>query len=186
MCGRYLFYDDKNEKIRRLIALAEAVLDPVTFSSLALHEVFPKNHALISVYDEKRDKYHAEVMQWGWHYTGRMVINARSETFLTSRYFRDAKPCAVLCCGYYEWSEDHRKYYFSRAGEALYLAGLYHREQDADVYTILTEEATGRQAEIHHRQPLVLSYEKAQAWCHDIRVPVHAYSLQERSCTLSE
>jgi putative SOS response-associated peptidase YedK len=122
-------------------------------------------------------------MKWGWPLGAKLVINTRVETYQTSKFYRDALPCAVLCSGYYEWSKDHHKYYFSLADEAMYLASLYHMENNVPVFTIMTEPAVGRQLEIHNRQPIVLPYEKAQAWCASRNIPVQSYSLPDRICS---
>ena len=186
MCGRYLFYDEKNQKIRRLIQIAETVLDPVVFSSVSLHDVYPSAHAFSGIYDPRASSFHSTIMKWGMTLKQKDVINARSETFRTSPFFAETKPCVLLCSGYYEWSKEHQKYYFSLEHDAMYLAGLYTFDGKENVYTILTEEACGKQAEIHPRQPIVLNEKNAQEWCADIRFPVHEHSIAERLQTKSE
>lgn len=187
MCGRYLFFDEKNQKIRRLIQIAESTLDPIVFATVSLHEVTPGSHAFAGIYDRPNGKFHSVIMKWGMPLKNRLVINARQETFRDSPFFNQSRPCVLLCCGYYEWSRDHRKYYFSLKDDAMYLAGLYHPYEKENVYTILTENATGEQALIHPRQPIVLSYEKAQEWCASpLSFPVHDFSIQNRLQSLSE
>lgn len=181
MCGRYLFFDGKNRKIHQLIEQAEKKLPPETFSSLSLHEVFPKDYVFTGIYDEKNHRFRSAVMQWGFALKAKTVVNARIETFRMSSFYADTKPCVILCSGYYEWSKEKTKYLFTRRDESMYLAGLYHFENHHPVFVILTEEAVGSCAEIHHREPIVLTYEKAQAWCQDITMPVQSFSIHERN-----
>ena len=80
MCGRY-FIDIKDTNIK--IWLNENNND------VKANEVFPTNKGLVLTYDEK---IIAKAIPWGfkkWDNKGH-VINARSETIATNRFFKHA------------------------------------------------------------------------------------------------
>ena len=166
MCGRYLFYDDKNETLKRLIEAARKKLPADRFAQVSLYEVFPGQSAFAGIYDPQRG-FRTEVMQWGYRSaSGRGVINARSETALSASFFAGSSRCAVPASGYYEWSASpHRKYYFTTKNPPLYLAGLWKSDNGSSRFVILTQEAAGEQRRIHTRMPLVLDAATAHDWC---------------------
>ncbi len=172
MCGRYLFYDSRNEKIKELIRAAEKSLPAEQFSSISLFEVFPSQNIFSGIYDDAEKKYKTVVMKWGL--TGiqnRSIINCRSESFTTSRFFKGCRPCAIPACGYYEWSRNPScKYYFTTEKQPLYLAGCWRIEKLDNqtlqmVCAILTEPAGMPQSSIHSRQPIIFDSEYAHEWC---------------------
>ena len=105
------------------------------------------------------------------------MFNARSETLRESRAF--ARPfaerrCVVPISGFYEWSKDggRKLPYYIRARDraGLLLAGLWDRWTDResgevhDSFTIVTTAASPGLAFVHHRQPVMLSSERARGW----------------------
>lgn len=182
MCGRYLYFDGHNPIIAGFIDTAKEKLSREVFNQISLFEIFPSANVFAGIYD---DRFHSIIMRWGLHLNKKLVINARSESYKQSAFFHDTKPCVLLCSGYYEWSKmPKEKYYFSLADEKpMYLAGIYRKEQEEFRFAILTEEASGNCALIHHREPVVLTKEKAQAYCKEVTLPVQNYSIHERVIT---
>lgn len=100
--------------------------------------------------------------------------NARVETALTKRTYADAarsQRAIIPATGYYEWTRDHRPYYFqSRDGSPLAIAGLYSwwRRDDHSPWlltaTILTTQAEGGAALVHDRMPLLITDTNADEW----------------------
>jgi putative SOS response-associated peptidase YedK len=104
-------------------------------------------------------------------------INARSETAMTSRAFREAfesRRCAVPADGFFEWlgaKEARRPVWFHPPdGQVLLFAGLYESWQDRTTqgwmrsFTILTTEANETVAPVHDRMPVILSRDKMDEW----------------------
>lgn len=182
MCGRYLYFDGHNPVIADFIATAKDKLPAETFEQISLFEVFPDAKVFAGIYD---DHFHSLIMRWGLKLNRKSVINARVETVKTSPFFAGALPCVLLCSGYYEWSKETKeKYYFSLSNdEPMYLAGVYRKEEGELRFAVLTEEAIGNCALVHHRQPIVLTKENAQAYCRDSALPVQSYSIHERMIT---
>ncbi len=166
MCGRYLFYDDKNEDIKELMEAAEKNLPGKEFEELSFFEVFPDQKILAEIYDPRKGIFIHTVMRWGYTGKSKLIINARSETANDSAFFSGSHRAVIPACGYYEWSKTpRRKYYFTASNTPLYLACLCRREKDGLRAVILTEEAKEPQKLIHDRQPVVFSLESARRWC---------------------
>lgn len=131
------------------------------FEQISLFEVFPGQRAFTVVSD--REKMKLVPMLWG--YTGKsLVINARSETAFSNSFFAESGRCVIPCSGYYEWSKQKKKYYFSVDGTA-YLGALYRREADGYHFVILTEDACAPMHTVHPRMPVLFTREDAVKWC---------------------
>jgi len=123
--------------------------------------------------------------------SGVRMINARSETLLTSRAFAPAarsRRCLVPARGWYEWQaspvtkdakgKPRKQPFFIESGseETIAFAGLYEFWRDPGVesgddpsawlttFTIITTAADPGLDRIHDRQPLVLEREDWAAW----------------------
>ena len=163
MCGRYLFEDITTDA---LLKAAKKKYDEETLNQIAVSEVYPSCKAFVSFQDPKDHKLKSTVMYWGYDLNGKAVINARSETALSSNYFSKSLPCAVPAGGYYEWNEKKERYLFRCETVPFYFGGLciYDEKIQMYRYVILTEEAKGDCALIHHRQPVIFSRENAKKW----------------------
>jgi putative SOS response-associated peptidase YedK len=166
MCGRYLFLNGKNNKLQELAYLAEEKLDRETFEKISLNEVFPGSLCFAGIYDRSGGKHKTVLMNWGYPSSRKLIINARSETCFSSPFFSGSVPCVIPATAYYEWTPQKQRYEFTTGEDVFYMAALCRREKDGLLHhVILTEEASGPSAAIHHRQPVIFSYEKAKAWC---------------------
>lgn len=166
MCGRYLFLIEKNERLKELARLAEERLPKDVFEKLSLFEVYPGCLSLAGVYDPAKSRTVTRTMKWGFSsWNAKLIINARSETCFTSDFFKGARPCVLPASAYYEWSYDRKRYVFTTDEETFYLAGICRYEDNAMHFVILTETANADTSLIHHRQPVIFTYEKAKAWC---------------------
>jgi len=113
------------------------------------------------------------------------MINARVETAASKPSFRSAfskRRCIIPVDGFYEWkapSDGTRKqpYFITRRDrEPLAFAGLWESWKDPGVAavgepstplltcSILTTEATGPMAQVHHRMPVLLGPDSWDAW----------------------
>jgi len=112
------------------------------------------------------------------------MINARVETAASKPSFRSAfskRRCIIPVDGFYEWkapSDGSRKqpYLITRRDrEPLAFAGLWESWKDPGVAagepstplltcSILTTEATGPMAQVHHRMPVLLGPDAWDAW----------------------
>ena len=102
---------------------------------------------------------------------GKRLINARSETVTQKPTFRQAfqmSRCLVPASGWYEWAGKGKPFHVQLTdARVMAFAGLYfsprQHEQRAQ-FVILTAEATGALATVHHRSPLVLPAASWQRW----------------------
>lgn len=112
----------------------------------------------------------AAAVRWGLvpHWSKSMpktpYFNARSETWREKPVFRAGKPCVIPMDGWYEW-RDKAPFLVSREdGRPLLVAGLWDRCGDVVSCTILTTDAVGHLADLHHRMPRVLGDGEVAAW----------------------
>ena len=98
--------------------------------------------------DAQRETLAASV-RWGLvpHWSKSMpktpYFNARAETWREKPVFRDGEPCVVPMDGWYEWRD--KAPFFVTA-------------------TLLTTDAVGHLADLHHRMPRVLSDDEVAPW----------------------
>jgi len=126
---------------------------------------------------------HRVLLPGVWGYvtaTGRPLINVRGEQVGSGSGFRHAfaeRRCAIVTDGFYEWTKDHRPFWFHREGGGLILlAGLY---QDAGAaagvarpgatvarprFTILTTRPNHVVSAVHDRMPVVLPPDAIDDW----------------------
>lgn len=168
MCGRYLYFDQKNARIQSLMEQLKMEMEPEAFAALSLGEVFPTQPTPVCLLSETAEKLAPTPMRWGMqHPSGKgLIINARSENAPRSRMFADSlrnRRCVICSSGYYEWEKSSRKkYYFTMPNEQmLCLAGFYQLQTDGPHFVIMTQNALADLADIHHRMPVVL--DEAQA-----------------------
>ena len=112
------------------------------------------------------------------------LFNARSETVAEKPSFRAAfkrRRCLVVADGFYEWTprnRGHRPHYFTPSDAPfLAFAGLYeswtppndapraeNTPERIESCTVLTTEANGDLAGVHHRMPVILSPAEMATW----------------------
>jgi putative SOS response-associated peptidase YedK len=125
-------------------------------------------------------------MRWGlvpfWSKdasSGAKMINARSETAAEKPAFRKAlakRRCLVPADGWFEWRRDGKHsdpfYVTGPDSASLVFAGLWESWRDPKdreappliTFSVLTTDAVGGLADIHHRMPLLLTPEQWDPW----------------------
>ena len=179
MCGRYLFWDAENPDIKALIDYAEEKLPSETAAKLSRSEAVPGSLCFSSVYHN--NAMHTGIMKWGVKRNGRLVINARGETCLTSMFFYGFRPCVLPSCGYFEWDASKTKHLIKAENhKIMYLGGLYTMEEGQPVFVIVTQPASPSIEKIHDRQPLIFNHKHAKMWCRNASPSLYQYSLNQR------
>ena len=165
MCGRFYANAKTAEEI---VKIAGKTAQPALGSS---GDIFPSGMAAILLGKEHRLR--AARMLWGFpgfHGKG-LIINARAETVLERRMFRDSvehRRCVIPAKGFYEWNRDREKYFYEKEDEpVLWMAGFYNRFQDQDRFVILTTAANASVAPVHGRMPLILERKELESWVLD-------------------
>jgi putative SOS response-associated peptidase YedK len=143
-------------------------------------ELFPTNVIAVIM---REDTPCLVPMRWGLipHWAkdaaiGSKMINARVETLAEKPSFRNLLPrqrCVIPASGFYEWQGAKgakTKYYITPQDEPyLTFAGLYDHwtapnGETLTTCTIITTVADAFMSRLHHRMPVMLSMEAAQAW----------------------
>ena len=188
MCGRYYFSVDLLDGIRELVEPGDWKLE----LGLLEKDMHPGDVAPVITIREDTARGNAErgntergnesqapvflgirKMRWGFEAPGGkgLVFNARSESVLEKRMFRDSvshRRAAVPVSWFYEWNQNKEKYTFTREdGQVLFLAGFYSKYEDGDHFVILTTQANQSMAPVHSRMPLVLERDQVRDWIMD-------------------
>ena len=112
-------------------------------------------------------------MAWGFpqYQKKGLLINARAETVLERKMFRDSalhRRCIIPAKHFYEWDADKNKVTFLMEDQsAIFMAGFYNRFQDEDRFIILTTQANESVSPVHHRMPLILDRNELENWVYD-------------------
>ncbi len=176
MCGRFSL-DTTKAEIAKEFKCAEVALGYGKFN------VAPSQH--ITVVINAGEDNEAVLMRWGlipswvknldsWKSN---LINARVETIEEKPSFRDGfkkRPCLIPVSGFYEWNKNKQPYYFHQDKTLFALAGIWstwnnpETEEKLLSCTILTTEAKGAIADIHHRMPVIIPNEYYDLWLGDV------------------
>jgi putative SOS response-associated peptidase YedK len=176
VCGRYSLTGPDPSVLRERFGLADEI--PVR----ARYNVAPGDDVL-SVTTDREGAPRGELLRWGlvpyWakdpKSLGLKLINARSETMLTSGAFRDARRCLVLADGFYEWEKrpgrPRQPWWVTRADhEPFAFAGLWSSwrpRKDVEplrTVAIVTTRASETLAHVHDRMPVMLGRADEAAW----------------------
>lgn len=171
MCGRYYVDDETAQEIINIIK----DIDKKLAMTLKEHtgDVRPSQSTL--VIKKQKDALTADQMTWGFpRYDGKgLLINARSESALEKRTFKDSmqlRRCIIPAKGFYEWNKKKEKYFYERYDSpVLFMAGCYNRFQEQERFVILTTDANPSVSPVHDRMPLILEPGELESWVLDDR-----------------
>lgn len=173
MCGRYYIDDSAYSEIRKLIRQIDQN-DPYRSG-----DIHPSEPALVITGRNKgyasnpSMELAAEIMDWGFpQYDGKgLIINARAETVLQKKTFRDSvlhRRCLIPARHFYEWDPSKNKVTCYRSDSSIiYMAGFYHSFQGQNRFIIITTEANDSVKKIHGRMPLILEQDELENWIFD-------------------
>lgn len=166
MCGRYYVDDDTAREIERVVREVDEKIRRERAG-----DIYPSRSA--AVITGRKPHLSAEAMTWGFprYQKKGLLINARAETVLERKMFRDSvlhRRCIIPAKQFYEWDSDKNKVIFLRENQLiLYMAGFYNRFQDEDRFIILTTGANASVSPVHHRMPLILEEKELEEWVYD-------------------
>ena len=170
MCGRYHFSAELLDEIRDLTEQKDWKLELGVLD----RDIHPGDTApVITAAGDQGGSLRACRQKWGYPGPGGkgLVFNARSESVIEKRMFRDSvsqRRAAVPVSWFYEWNKNKEKFTFTKEGSRiLFLAGFYGRYEDGDRFVILTTQANASMAPVHSRMPLVLEREQVREWILD-------------------
>lgn len=185
MCGRFAQYRIAYEYLDKIgVQLPLPLLGGVSPEPIGRYNVPPRSN--VQLLHQEAHGIRMEPVPWGyapWWAQGKRppAINARVETAVTSKFFRDiwsAGRAIVPADGWFEWKKDEqnpkiKQPYFIRlrSGEPMFFAALGQFQrggmlepQDGDGFVIITSSSDAGMLDIHDRRPLVLAGECAARW----------------------
>jgi len=166
MCGRYYVDNETAREIEKVVRKVEAGIKLRNTG-----DVYPSQAA--PVLTGKCAALTVETMNWGFpqYQKKGLLINARAETVLERKMFRDSvlhRRCIIPAAHFYEWDAKKEKVEFQREdAPVLYMAGFYNCFQDADRFIIITTQANASVAPVHERMPLVLEQNELEDWVYE-------------------
>ena len=166
MCGRYYADDETIREIKKIVLEVDEKI-----KKSGGGDVYPSQEAVVLAAEGL--KLNAQKMRWGFPQYNRkgLLINARAETVLSRKTFRDSvlhRRCIIPAKHFYEWDAAKNKVAFSRSGsQVLYMAGFYRYFQEENHFVIITTQANASVAQVHNRMPLVLGEGELEDWVHD-------------------
>ena len=187
MCGRYYMDEETAGTIQKFAGKAAS-------ADCKLHrgEICPSQYAAVLIgknsdlsmtsvrsgtgrgsSSEKNSGLSVAEMQWGFpqYQKKGLLINARAETVLERKMFRDSvlhRRCVIPAKLFYEWDAKKNKVSFQRKdAPVLYMAGFYNRFGDFDHFIIITTDANLSVRPVHDRMPLLLDDSELQSWIYD-------------------
>ena len=155
---------------------------------------FPPRHYVspgspIAIVRADRDARHLALVRWGFVPSwakevapGKPLTNARSETILEKSSFKNAirrRRCLIPADGFYEWSGvEGRKqaHHVMRSdGRPFAFAGIWEHwlgpdGSEIETAAIVTTEASGDLARIHHRMPVIVAEHLYADWLANERI----------------
>ena len=189
MCGRYAQTQDMRDLVEEF-----AVTGKFPENALpASWNIAPTNEIYI-VRNDSHNVRELSTASWGmigpWlkdeaeaRASQSRAINARSESIHEKPTFRDSfksRRCLVPADGYYEWATELGRYktkqpfyISSNDGLSLAIAGIWNTwrspsGQSMQSASIITREAVGELAKIHHRMPVMMPRDRWNEWL-DVR-----------------
>ena len=168
MCGRYYVDDDTARGIEKLLQKADEKMRKAENIHLQAGDIHPSEEAPVIATNNNGLCYRWQ--RWGFPgFNGkRLIFNARSETALEKKIFREStkyRRVVVPAAWFYEWNKNKEKNTFYRENQpVIYMAGLYNRYQDEDRFVILTTAANESMKPVHNRMPLLLEHDEIKKW----------------------
>ena len=171
MCGRYYVDDDTAREIEKVIRQVDEKFQNGSQDRIALKagDISPATAA--PVLTASGQKLCCRWQRWGFPWQKQIIFNARSESALQKKMFRESvehRRVVVPVTWFYEWSRNKEKNVFRRSGQpVLFMAGFFNRCQDEDRFVILTTAANASMEPVHDRMPLILDRDEIVPWIFD-------------------
>lgn len=170
MCGRYFFTGmTTDEKLTAIVNMMENRY-PGEYKT---GEIFPGDTAPAVVQDSGRLFPVPAIFGFPGFDSGKLLINARSETAAQKKTFADSlreRRAILPAQGFYEWSHDGKKtkYYFRVEDRpVLYLCGMYKIVDGKPRFVILTRPANESMIETHDRMPVIAAEDEVRSYLTD-------------------
>ena len=203
MCGRYSIYESMDHYLKAL-APEQLVINGYDLWPISRYNVAPTTR--VEIIRPVEDRLSVDKVRWGWSpfsAKGKRPdpINARVETVMTGKFFKELWPngrALVPANGWFEWGKDpadpkkKQPYFITLKDEVpLFFAGLAQvhpglEPDDRDGFVIITAASDQGLVDIHERKPLVLAPEHAREWIDPDTSPKRATEIALEHCRPAE
>ncbi len=201
MCGRYSIYESMDHYVKEL-APEQIVINGYDLLPIERYNVAPSTQ--VEIIRPTEEGLSVDKVRWGWEpfwAKGKRPapINARVETVMTGKFFKELWPTGRAVApanGWFEWVKDpdapkKKQPYFIRlkSKKPMFFAALaqVHRglePHDGDGFVIITSASDSGMVDIHDRRPVVLTAEDARAWLDSETTPQKAEALAKEQCRI--
>jgi len=201
MCGRYSIYESMDHYLKEL-APKQLVINGYDLWPIDRYNVAPTTR--VEIIRPVDDGLSIDKVRWGWSpfwAKGKRPdpINARVETVMTGKFFKELWPhgrALAPANGWFEWVKDpldpkKKQPYFIRlkSQAPMFFAALAQvrpgpglEANEGDGFVIITAASDSGMVDIHDRRPLVLSPEMASEWLDPELSPARAEEIA-RNCS---
>ncbi|WP_268799085.1 SOS response-associated peptidase family protein [Pseudomonas huanghezhanensis] len=201
MCGRYSIYESMDHYLKEL-APKQLVINGYDLWPVERYNVAPTTR--VEIIRAAGDGLSIDKVRWGWSpfwAKGKRPdpINARVETVMTGKFFKELWPhgrSLAPANGWFEWVKDptdpkKKQPYFIRlkSQAPMFFAALSQvrpgpglEANDADGFVIITAASDAGMVDIHDRRPLVLSPEMAREWVEPDLSAARAEEIARNGC----
>ena len=185
MCGRFAQSKSVADLVEEFGLTGDPALNPLP----ANWNIAPTNPIYI-IRNDKNNHRELAIASWGiiapWikndaeaRASQSRAINARSESIHEKPTFRDSfkrQRCLIPADGYYEWATElgpyktKQPFYISNTNlRSLSIAGIWSQWESPsgeliESAAIITREAVGKLATIHHRMPVMMPFDRWNSW----------------------
>lgn len=151
MCGRFVFYSDKDDvslmfNVRKFLSVYKP-----NYNVSPQHDV-----PIISRVDDENVLL---AMRWGMQVGKFNMINIRTET-MEKPFFNKMGHCIVLANGFYEWKDKQPRYITLKDRRLFGLAGIFND----NTFSIITTSPNVFMKSIHDRMPVIIPKGKEEDW----------------------
>jgi putative SOS response-associated peptidase YedK len=179
MCGRFTITLTKEDFINYLSKYDDVHFKQEDFY-LPNYNAAPSEHIIAMIHHDKQ--YRVGPIRWGFipNYakdmkSGFQMVNARSETLLEKKAFKDvikSNRCVIFADSFYEWKKINGikvPYRIQLKDQEVFaFAGLWspYKDREKTIYTatIITTKANGFMSKIHDRMPVILKESEIASW----------------------
>jgi putative SOS response-associated peptidase YedK len=203
MCGRYSIYESMDHYLKEL-ASEQLILNGYDLWPIERYNVAPTTR--VEIIRPLDDGLSVDKVRWGWSPfwakgTRPDPINARVETVMTGRFFKELWPngrVLVPANGWIEWVKDptepkkKQPYFIALKDQRpMFFAGLAEvhsgiEPDERDGFVIITAASDQGMLDIHDRKPVVLAPEHAQEWLASDTSPIRAAEIALERCRPTE
>lgn len=139
----------------------------------------------IMIYVRSREVWYGGTLPWGypvkWNEGNKLLLYARVESIQEKPFWSRWMPCAIPALGFIERNTvaSGVKYYRFSAQSDMWLAGLWHKDDDGNPkMVVVTQKPSAIVAAIHDRMPVCMEPAFLETWFSSKKCPRNVFPLE--------